>query len=192
MEKLQELSGILAGILSLAAFFPYIYSILRGKTKPSMASWLIWFVVGVLLLASYGTSGAKYTLWMPLSYVLGPLVIVVLTFRNSEPLTKLEVSCLFLAAFSLFVWFFSRSNTLALCMHLTIDCMGVVPTIRKSYKRPQEESKIAWSMIFVGSVFNLLAVDSYDFNKTSYPLYMFMGNGLIFLFVFRKPTCQKE
>jgi hypothetical protein len=184
VEKMQEMCGFVAGVLSLAAFVPYIISILKGVTKPSRASWIIWLVVGVLLLSSYRTSGAKFTLWMPISYVIGPIIVVCLSIKHSTGgWSKFDIFCLSLAAGSLIVWFISESAALALAMHLIIDAMGVLPTVKKAYSNPKEENKTTWMMLFVGSILNFLAIDSLNLMKMAYPSYMLIGNGIIFLLV---------
>src|SRR5690242_18066463 len=70
----QALLGALAGALSLLGFMPYIVEIVQGKTRPNRATWWIWTVVGAMLSASYYASGSPHAIWVPLSYVVGPLV----------------------------------------------------------------------------------------------------------------------
>ena len=58
----KEFLSAIAIALTLIAFLPYIRSILRGKTKPHVFSWLIWgtttFVVFLAQLADEGGVGA--------------------------------------------------------------------------------------------------------------------------------------
>ena len=56
--------GFFAGLLSLAAFVPYIIAIVKGVTKPNRATWWIWTTNGLILLASYYASGAESTVWV--------------------------------------------------------------------------------------------------------------------------------
>jgi hypothetical protein len=188
MEKLQELVGFFAGVLALLAFIPYINSILKGITKPSRTSWSIWFVVGLVLMVSYKSGGATNTIWMPISYVIGPFIVMILSLKYGVGgYSKLDIACICLAVISLIIWLLSQSNSITLFMYLVIDFFAVLPTLHKTYKRPQDEDRLTWIIIFTASVFNLFALDSYGFIKIAYPLYMFIGNGLILIFVLRKP-----
>ena len=58
----KELLSVLAIALTFIAFFPYICSILKGKTKPHAFSWVIWscctFIVFLAQLADKGGVGA--------------------------------------------------------------------------------------------------------------------------------------
>jgi hypothetical protein len=38
----KQTLSVIAGILFVAGFFPYIKAILKGETKPAKASWIIW------------------------------------------------------------------------------------------------------------------------------------------------------
>ena len=58
----KELLSAIAIALTLIAFLPYIRSILRGKTKPHVFSWVIWgtttFAVFLAQLADDAGAGA--------------------------------------------------------------------------------------------------------------------------------------
>ncbi len=58
----KELLGAAAIALTLYAFLPYIRSILQGRTRPHVFSWVIWgsttFVVFLAQLADKGGAGA--------------------------------------------------------------------------------------------------------------------------------------
>ena len=78
---MYKLIGVFAGIISMIAFVPYIISILKKETQPSRASWIIWTVVALMILSSYKMSGAVETIWVPVSYFLGPFVVAILSVK---------------------------------------------------------------------------------------------------------------
>ena len=75
--------GKLLGIMLLIAFVPYVLAILRGKTKPNRSTWLICTIVAFLLGFIY-YSEVSHTLWVPVSYIMGPLIVVILSFKYGE------------------------------------------------------------------------------------------------------------
>lgn len=187
MSNFSVVVGRLAGIISLIAFVPYIISTLRRKTRPNRASWWIWTAVGVILGTSYHSSGANNTIWVPVSYVIGPFIIAIISLKYGEGgWTKFDRSCLIGAAASVILWFTFKEPIIALLVCLTIDLLGALPTIRKAYKDPEGEDKFAWGLFFVGNTLNLSAVEKLSFAILVYPLYMFVANGLITFFVFRR------
>jgi hypothetical protein len=178
--SIGEIAGVIAGVLALTAFVPYIIAILRGSTRPNRATWFIWTVVGLLLATSYYSSGAHDTLWVPVAYVAGPLVVAVLSIKFGEGgWTWLDRLCLFGAAASAPLWWLSGSPLIALVINLLIDALGALPTIRKSYYNPQGEDRTAWALGLAGATVNLFAIEAWSFEIAAYPVYMFVANATI-------------
>ena len=185
-SKFHSAMGQIAGLVSLLAFVPYVFAIRRGETKPNRSSWFIWTVVGSLLLVSYRTSGANYTIWVPVIYVLGPLFVFLLSIKHGVGgWTKIEQFCLIGTTVSLILWWHFKSSEIALGINLFIDFFGAIPTIKKAYYRPLEENRLAWFLIFIGNVLNMFAVESIQLWIMVYPSYMFITSLIIFVFVMR-------
>ena len=183
----SEVLGKTAGIVSLAAFIPYILAILRGETKPNRASWWIWSVVGCMLAASYYSSGASHTMWVPVSYLIGPVVTALLSLKFGEGgWTGFARWCLGGSAASLLFWIATNEPMTALLVNLFIDFLGALPTIKKAYRDPKGEDRLAWTLFVTGSVLNLLAVDRLEFAILIYPLYMLFVTGFIWVLVLRR------
>ncbi len=186
MGEISALAGRTAGLLSLAAFVPYVLAILRGETRPNRATWWIWTVVGFLLGSSYYASGAQHTIWVPVSYVVGPLVTALLSLRYGEGgWTRFDRYCVAGAGLSLVLWWIFQTPMIALLINLSIDFLGALPTIRKSYLEPAGEDRVAWALFWAGNIANLFAVERWTFAIAVYPVYMFLASGAIALLVLR-------
>lgn len=181
------LAGKVAGVVSLAAFVPYVIAILRGKTQPNRATWIIWAVVGFMLAASYYTSGANHTIWVPVSYVIGPFVIAILSIKYGVGgWNRLDKYCLIGAGTSVVLWWMFSSPLIALCINLFIDFLGALPTIRKAYQEPKSEDRTAWALSSIGVFTNLFAIEHWTFAIYVYPAYMFIAIGLITTLIFTR------
>lgn len=181
------LVGKLAGVVSLAAFVPYAFAIIKGTTKPHRATWIIWTLVGFMLAASYYASGAKDTIWVSISFVLGPLLILVLSIKYGkggwEPLDRV---CLFGVLASLVLWWISGSALAALLINIFIDFLGAIPTIKKVYLKPETEDRFAWTLFLVGSVANLSAIEVWTFVIYVYPVYMIALDVIVMTLIFNR------
>src|SRR3990167_5114886 len=145
MSDITAVAGKVAGIVSLVAFVPYIIAILRGETKPNRATWWIWTVVGFMLGASYFSSGANHTIWVPVSYIIGPIIIATLSIKYGVGgWTRFDRYCLLGAVVSMVFWWMFNSPFIVLLINLFIDFMGALPTIRKAYYEPESEDRTAW------------------------------------------------
>jgi hypothetical protein len=180
--SIQSFFGQTAGLLSIAAFALYWISIVRGKTRPNRATWIILTVVGILLASSYYSEGARETIWVPLSYVIGPAIVVLLSIRYGEggwdPLDKFSLIGTLL---TIPLWILSGSALLTLIINIFIDFLGILPTIKKSYLDPSGEDTFAWGITALSGVLNMFAIVVWSFSIVIYPLYLLIVNGLIFL-----------
>jgi len=181
---MYEILGIIAGILALGSFLTYYYAILRGKASPSRVTWFTLTIVGVMIASSYYAIGARETIWVPIGYVIGPLITFILSIKYGEGgYTLLDKICILLVLISVVVWYISGSALLTLLISILIDFIGIIPTIIKSYARPESEYLPSWLLTFIVSILNLLAISKWEFSIYVYPIYMIIFNGLILYFL---------
>jgi hypothetical protein len=179
--------GILAGVISALSIAVYVVSILKGKTKPNRASWIIWSVTNIILLASYFSVGARATIFLPITYVFSALITLSLSFRYGVlKWSKLDYFSLIIAGLSLIIWFITNNPLTALLMNLTMDAFAYLPTLKKSFIDPSSESSTSWFLIFIGSVFNILAVEFFSFKILIYPIVMLVMNGAVVMVLYYK------
>lgn len=186
MSGFESIAGIAAGIFSLAAYAPYIVAILRGKTKPNRASWVIWVLTSGGIFFSSLASGASDTLWMPGCYMVCSSVIVLLSLKYGEDgWTSFDLRCLIAATIGLVLWGIFDTPLIAIIIGTSVDVVGALPTIRKSYHKPESEDELAWALFFLGSVANVLAIKEWSFVIALYPIVMVALIGLIAVLVVR-------
>lgn len=181
----EQIVGFSAGLLEFSAFALYYISILNGKTRPNRATWFVLTVVGVMIVMSYYASGARETLWVPLSYAIGPFIAFLLSLKYGEGgWTPFDRFCLFACFVSIVFWKISHSSTVTLFASILIDFFGLLPTIKKAYLDPKSEDRTAWSVTSLSNFLNILAVSSWTFVIGFYPVYMFLVNGLVTALLF--------
>jgi hypothetical protein len=177
---LSRVLGQVAGLISLLGFIPYIVEILRGTTRPNRATWWIWTVVGAMLCASYYASGARHSIWVPLSYTVGPFITALLSLKYGEGgFDRFDRTCLAVALLSLVAWWLIRAPLLALAMNIGVDLMGALPTLRKSYHAPEEESFLSWGIFFVANALNVCAIGMWSPATAVYPIYLVALSGFL-------------
>ena len=198
---MQELIGKVAGVVSFAAHALYILTtlfpgkILGQATKPNRATWWILTLVGGLIAESYYSSGASTTMWVAVSYFVGPLIISIISLSPRYGVGGWEGSdkwCLLLAIACL--WFrvtFSDYPKVSLVLSLATDIFGLWPTIRKSYLTAESEDRRAWAMEAGASFLNLFAINSLSWEIWIQPLYLLVFNTVIAMLLYRNGGCRK-
>lgn len=164
--------GIAAALVAFTAMPPYARSILRGETKPARVTWFIWAVVGTMLFTSYWASGARATAWVALIYGLNPAIIFILSIKHGVGgHSRLDIFCLAGAVVGLIVWIITDMPQLALGINISIDLLGLLPTIKKTWLAPGTENKPAWVLFSIANAINWLAVDRFTPSVVAYPVY---------------------
>lgn len=187
MSNWQTAIGIVAGFVSIICFVPYIITIFQGKTRPNRASWWIWAINGSILCASYYSAGASNTIWALICAVIAQFAISILSLKYGEGgWNRFDRSCLIGAGISILLWWLFSSPLLAIIFTLTIDVLGALPTIKKSYYEPEKEDLLTWILYVVASILNLLAIEQWSFVILAPPLYVFCVNAVIVLLLLRR------
>lgn len=180
----QEIIGLIAGIIAISGYIPYIISIFRRTTQPNRATWIIWTIIGGLLAFSYMAGGNHESIWLPFGYFVGPFIVAILSFKYGyNQWTRLDTYCLIAAALSLIPWIYADSPSLTLLINLFIDGSGALPTIVKTYKEPETEDFFAWLVFFIANTLQLFAISTWNLSSL-YPIYLFFLAGTITVLTF--------
>lgn len=186
MSNWQATLGVVAGFLSILCCVPYIVTILQGKTKPNRATWWIWAILSLVISVSYYSTGAVNTIWLPVCGGIGQLLVAILSLKYGEGgWNRFDRVCLLGVGISLLLWWGFSSPFIALLFNIVIDCLGALPTIRKSYYEPEKENLLTWSLYLTGSTLNLFAIEHWSVELSAFPLYIFCVNATIVAFLLR-------
>ncbi|BAZ44271.1 hypothetical protein NIES4102_12790 [Chondrocystis sp. NIES-4102] len=192
MLDFKSFCGLIAGVISIICFIPYIITTIKGKTRPNIATWSTWLILSIVISASYYSAGAFNTLWVPVCSILGQSVIVLLALKKGEgSWSKFDKLCLFCVGLSLALWWHFNSPMIALIMSLIVDFFGILPTIKKSYQDPESENLLTWVLYLVTSIFLILAIETWSFALSSFPIYMLTINIIIVFLLIRNKINYK-
>lgn len=191
----KAILGVIAGLIAFSAYIVYVVSILKGASKPNRVTWWIWAFMGLVLALSYHFSGAEETIWVPYVEFLGPFIIAILSLRYGEGSLKdrTDLICFWGALFSILLWIIFRDPVVALVFNLIIDSFALIPTIKKSYLRPEGEDFWAWFGTGVADGLNMFAIGQFSFAIVVYPVYMLLSDLIIILILlFRKKDITRS
>ena len=195
LVDLYSTLGIVAGIIGFIGFLPYALDTLNRKITPNKATWLIWAVLGIIIASSYYASGVRDTIWTPIAYAIGIVIVALLSLKyGEEGWTTLDKACLIGAAAGLVLWWYTSEPALAYGITTLVDAIGAIPTIEKAYARPESERNIAWLFFLLANSFNLLAIRQWDLTVALYPVYVFILSSAMSTLVFfpRKNRNKKQ
>lgn len=193
LSTLQEVLGISAGILIFFSYIFYIISILRKKTKPNRATWLMLSAISLLIAYSYHDLGAGNTLWAAVGSVAGTVTVALLSLHyGTKQWRWFELVCILIIGISLFAYSSVHNPLLILLLALIMDGCALIPTMYHAYEKPHEEDKLAWTLTFVADIIAILSIETWTFNIALYPLYMVLINGLVVYLIYTTTTIRSK
>jgi hypothetical protein len=153
----------------------YIRDTLRGVTQPNRVTWLLWAAAPLLAFAVEVHEGVGIQALMTFVVGFSPLLVLIASLRNRAAVWRigaLDYLCGALSVAGLAAWLVTRHGTIALVASIVSDGMAALPTVYKSWLRPDTET----AAIYVGAVFNagltLLTVKHWTTPLVAFPLYI--------------------
>ena len=184
----HEWLGIIAGALYIGgAMGMYIYSVLKGETKPNRVTWWILGLITIVVVLSYHGVGARETLWLPVAYAIGFLSIGALSLKYGDGpfvLNTLDRVVLLGGVISIVVYWFAHSPGFSLLLVTITEGIALAPTAIKAYRSPMTESRTAWTVGTIASVVNLFAITEWSLAIAGYPMWIFLSNSFVLYFLF--------
>jgi len=178
---MREYIGLAAGLIGVVGYVPYVRDIVRGKARPDRASWFIWSLQYVLLFCTQIAGHAVGTLWLPGLQLLGVLVVAGLAVRyGMGTLNRRTLLLIGGVAVALGLWYVTKNATVALCISLGIEAVGVLLTAYKAFKDPASETLTMWSCVALGALLDTAAVHGGGSRALYiYPVALALMNGAV-------------
>tara|TARA_R110000772_G_scaffold188593_6_gene299641 strand:+ start:1046 stop:1636 length:591 start_codon:yes stop_codon:yes gene_type:complete len=168
----KEIFSLAAVILTLLAYFPYLRSIRKGTTRPHVFSWLIWSLSTFIIFFAQIKSGGGVAAWpVGLSGAI-TFYIAILAYRKKADIRILLIDYVFfgIALLAIPLWIFTANPMWAVILITLIDVCGFIPTIRKAYYFPEQESMNFYFVFFIRCIFVILALEAYSLTTILFPL----------------------
>lgn len=184
----KNVLSVLAGGLFVLGFVPYIVAILRGKTKPAKASWIIWASLDSITLAGMFFKGAVNG--QILGAVLGAWVVVALALKYGvSGWTRLDRFCLIGAVLGIALWQVFSDPMLGIATSLCVVFVGSIPTFASAWKDPSKEDKLAWTIFWVSCICAVIAIPQWTLVDAAQPLVFFaVENIMMYILYIRSLT----
>lgn len=179
---LDERLVYLAAVLNVAGTTTYVIATVRGRTKPNRVTWFVWTIVPLVAFGAELDEGVGTQAAMTLSFALGPALILLASFVNSNAnwqLTRLDLMCGALSLIAIGAWLATGHGTIAIALAIAADALAALPTLIKSYRHPRTESPWTYWVAAACSVITLLTINTWNLAHYGFPLYAFTICALI-------------
>lgn len=183
---LNENFVIFGILLSIIGNFSYFLDTIKGKIQPNRTSFFLWSLPPLITFFVEIKQGVGIQSLLPLTIGLLPIFIFVATFVNKNAywrISKFDVLCGLLSLLALLVYFLTHGGIWALFFSILADGLAYLPTLAKAYKYPETELGWPWLTDSLSGIITLFTVKNFTFSTSAFPIYYFIINLLVFIFV---------
>ena len=175
--NLQTIFAVLASIIGIVPYVPYVRDIFRRKTTPHSYSWLIWTILQVTgALAMFASGAGLGVLYLLIGAVMCAFVFILSLRYGTKNVTRFDAVCLTGALSATAVWFFLHDAFLSVILVALIDLVAFLPTFRKAYEEPWSETLSMYIFSGVAQVLSLASLSSYTITTSLYLITLATAN----------------
>ncbi len=151
--------SIAAVLLAIFIEGRYMYSIVKGRTKPSFVAFLIFTIeMAVVCFASYSL-GARDAVWLLGTFTVLHFLTTLLALKYGYlGFSKFNVVCLTASILGIAVWWYTSNPWYALLLETAIDSIGYLVLSRKVSICSGTEDALCWGLSIVAYGLNLVLI----------------------------------
>jgi hypothetical protein len=186
----KEVLGVIASLLAAGISLSYIYTIVRGQTRPHLYTMAIDALISSIVFTGALIAGAGSGVWgLGVSTCL-VFIMVLLCFKyGTKDVTKLDAVFALAACASVIPWVLTKDPTLSVILASLINLISVVPSFRKTWNAPYSEPVILWGLNAVKHVFAIAATVSISLATVFYPISIILMNAVfVAMILYRRKT----
>lgn len=194
--EVQLILGAITVGLSFAVYVPYYVTILSGRTRPHLYTYLIGTIVNSSAFLGVWLSGGGAASWNIAAS--GALVFGVLLLSlkyGTKDIRPIDTWLLGAAFVALVPWFVTKDPTISVILITLIDSLSMVPTLRKTWDDPTSEPYLIWGLNAIKHSLAILAVSTVSVATVIYPAAMVLMNAALaveILYLKRRSRLSKK
>ena len=192
LQSYKDGLAIIAIVLTVFAFYPYIRGIFENKVKPHLFTWIVWalttFIAAVIQVVKGAASGAWSTL---LAALLCFWVVGLSVRRGSKDIRKIDWFFLLASLSAIPLWIMMEDPTWSAVLVTGIEIVAAFPTLRKSWLYPEQESTSSYTINTFRYLLGAIAVEKYSIATLIYPVGMVLLSGLISVVLIMRGRTKK-
>ena len=184
MNDYHVVLGAITVAITIFGYALYLRSILRGQTKPHPFTWLLFLVLDSTVFLAQVLHGGGPGAWsMGVGTFFAGLVFLLALKQGEKRIVRIDWACLTIALLGVAAWGATNNALYAVVLASVSDAIAKIPTIRKSYLRPEEESLSIWSLDIVRFSLSVVALSSISWTTALFPAEIVFTNAILVLMI---------
>lgn len=185
--------AIIAALLAIIGNVPYLRDIIKKKVKPHPYTWLVWSVVSCIVFFGQVAKGAGVGAIPTAAAEIFTVIIFFFSLRYGfKNIRKIDTLFLIIALLGLIPWLLTNDPTLSVIIAVSIDLIAFIPTIRKTWEKPDTETPTLYGMNVLRHILMLFSLQAYNVATMLHSIVMITSNTFMTgIILFRKKKDNK-
>ncbi len=185
----KEIYSGISVTLTVIGFAIFIYTILRGKSRPHFFSWAIWAIItSTAFLAQLQNGAGVGSIPTGVSAFMC-IVISILAYIKIKDIViyKSDWVCFCLALSSIIIWLLTSTPIYSIILLILINGFACLPTLRKVWNMPYSENLSFHCVYVIRGIALQLSIENYNFITVAFPASVLILTVIfIFLILYRR------
>lgn len=171
--------GVLASLIGFIGYAPYLRDMLRRTIRPHVFSWFVWGILQIIVFFAQISRGAgPGAIATAISAVVAFFIVSSALREKDKQITVFDWIAFSGAIIGIALWILAGDPLFAVICVVFADALGFVPTFRKSFIRPQEETLFQYIVSIIKWIFAILALESVNLVTVLYPASLIITNSI--------------
>jgi hypothetical protein len=173
----KTIISVIAIILVIVGYLPYIKDTIKGKTRPHAFSFFLWSLITFVVFALQIKNGGGAGSWI--TFFLGFIIFLtfILSLKNGKrDIRNIDYVFLILTLIAISLWVFVDQPVLSIILLSVTDMLAFGPTIRKSWVDPYSETLSLYTITAVRHVLAIVALSQINIVTVLFPLTWVIAN----------------
>lgn len=183
--------AIIAAVLAVAGNIPYLIDVVKKRVEPHPYTWFVWSIISCIVFFGQIAKGAGIGALPTGVSELFTITIFFFVLPNGfKHIRKIDTVFLVIALLGLIPWALTKDPTLSVIIAVSIDLIAFIPTLRKTWKRPETETPLLYGMNVARHGLALFSLQAYNIATVLHSIVMVVINSLMTIFIL-KPRKEK-
>jgi hypothetical protein len=176
------LLGIASAIVAFVNYLPYLIGVVRQTLHPHAFSWIIFTIITATISVAQLTEGAGPGAWATGATSITTFLIACFALKNGGyRVTRSDKLSFVGALVAIPAWIITANPLVAVIILTIIEALGFFPTYRKAWRKPHDESILAFSLTILKYVLALGAMQTYTLTTVLFPIALLILSSLLIL-----------
>ncbi len=172
--------AIIAGLLAIVGNIPYLRDIIRKRVQPHPYTWLVWSIVSCIVFFGQVAKGAGIGALPTAASEIFTIIIFFFSLRYGfKNIRKIDTLFLVIALLGIIPWILTKDPTISVIIAVSIDLVAFLPTIRKTWIRPETETPVLYAMNVLRHILMLISLQAYNIATVLHSIVMITTNTLM-------------